>query len=44
MELVSASKMRRAVLSVLATRPYAEAAWRAVSEIAKVADPRCIRC
>jgi F-type H+-transporting ATPase subunit gamma len=39
MELVSASKMRRAVSSVLATRPYAEAAWRAVSEIAKVTDP-----
>ncbi len=39
MELVSASKMRRAVASVLATRPYAEAAWRAVSEIAKVTDP-----
>jgi len=39
MELVSASKMRRAVAAVLATRPYAEAAWRAVAEIAKVTDP-----
>ncbi len=39
MELVSASKMRRAVAAVLATRPYAESAWRAVSEIAKVTDP-----
>lgn len=39
MELVAASKMRRAIASVLATRPYAEAAWRAVAEIAKVSDP-----
>lgn len=39
MELVAASKMRRAVSSVLATRPYAEAAWRAVGELAKVTDP-----
>src|SRR5688500_5907490 len=39
MELVAASKMRRAIASVLATRPYAEAAWRAVREIAKVSDP-----
>lgn len=33
MELVAASKMRRAVGSVLASRPYAEAAWRAVTEL-----------
>lgn len=39
MELVAASKMRKAVSGVLATRPYAEAAWRAISEIAKVTDP-----
>ncbi|MEA3249462.1 MAG: ATP synthase F1 subunit gamma [Patescibacteria group bacterium] len=39
MELVAASKMRKAVSSVLATRPYAEAAWRAISEIAKVTEP-----
>lgn len=39
MELVAAAKMRRAVASVLATRPYAEAAWRAVRELAKVTDP-----
>src|SRR5688572_29588530 len=39
MELVAASKMRRAVASVLATRPYADAAWRAVRELAKVTDP-----
>ncbi len=36
MELVAASKMRKAVSSVLASRPYAEAAWRAISEMAKV--------
>lgn len=39
MELVAASKMRRAIAAVLATRPYAEAVWRAVGEMAKVADP-----
>ncbi len=39
MELVSAAKMRKAVSSVLATRPYAEAAWRALCELAKVTDP-----
>jgi F-type H+-transporting ATPase subunit gamma len=39
MELVAASKMRKAVSSVLASRPYAEAAWRAIQEIAKVTDP-----
>ncbi|MFH1047728.1 MAG: ATP synthase F1 subunit gamma [Patescibacteria group bacterium] len=36
MELVAASKMRKAVSSVLASRPYAEAAWRAIKEMAKV--------
>ena len=38
MELVAASKMRRAVSSVLASRPYAEAAWTAIREMAKVTD------
>jgi F-type H+-transporting ATPase subunit gamma len=36
MELVAAAKMRKAVSSVLASRPYAEAAWRAIREMAKV--------
>jgi len=36
MELVAASKMRKAVSSVLSSRPYAEAAWRAIHEMAKV--------
>ena len=39
MELVAASKMRKAVAGVLATRPYANSAWRAIEEIAKVTDP-----
>jgi len=39
MELVAASKMRKAISSVLATRPYANSAWRAIEEIAKVTDP-----
>lgn len=34
MELVAAAKMRRAVQATLASRPYAEAAWRAITEIA----------
>ncbi|OIO52785.1 ATP synthase F1 subunit gamma [Candidatus Uhrbacteria bacterium CG_4_10_14_0_8_um_filter_58_22] len=38
MELVAASKMRRAVSSVLASRPYAEAVWTAIREMAKVTD------
>ncbi len=38
MELVAAAKMRKAISGVLATRPYAEAAWRAVEEIARRAD------
>jgi F-type H+-transporting ATPase subunit gamma len=37
MELVAAAKMRKAVASVLATRPYADAAWRAVADLAGVA-------
>jgi len=37
MELVAASKMRKAVAAVLASRPYAEAAWAAVGEIARTA-------
>ncbi|MFC1638962.1 ATP synthase F1 subunit gamma [Patescibacteria group bacterium] len=36
MELVAASKMRKAVNSVLASRPYAEAAWTAIREMAGV--------
>lgn len=39
MELVAASKMRKAISSVLGTRPYANSAWRAIEEIAKVTDP-----
>ncbi|MDD5251230.1 MAG: ATP synthase F1 subunit gamma [Patescibacteria group bacterium] len=35
MELVSAAKMRKAVAATLATRPYADTAWRAVEEIAR---------
>lgn len=35
MELVSASKMRKAVASVLGTRPYSTLAWRLVTEIAR---------
>ena len=38
MELVSASKMRRAVNSVLATRPYATLAWETLTELARVKD------
>ncbi len=38
MELTSAAKMRKAVQSVLSSRPYSLAAWRAVSELAKTAD------
>ncbi len=33
MELVSASKMRKAVSSVLATRPYAKLAWQTVQRL-----------
>ena len=38
MELVAAAKMRKAVANVLASRPYADAAWHAVGELAKVTD------
>lgn len=40
MELVAASKMRKAVSSVLATRPYSTMAWEMVSELqgAKVSE------
>lgn len=38
MELVAAAKMRKAVSAVLATRPYAESAWRAVEEIARATE------
>ena len=35
MELVAASKMRRAVQSVLATRPYANLGWETILELSK---------
>ncbi len=35
MEMVSASKMRRAVNSVLATRPYAMLAWETLTELSQ---------
>jgi F-type H+-transporting ATPase subunit gamma len=38
MELVSASKMRKAVGSVLATRPYADLAWKVIGEIGRTLD------
>ena len=38
MELVSASKMRRAVNATLGTRPYATLGWETVAELAKVTD------
>ncbi len=38
MELVAASKMRKAVNSVLATRPYAKLAWDTVLTISKITD------
>jgi len=38
MELVSASKMRRSVSSVLGTRPYASLAWELVSALQKKTD------
>ncbi len=40
MELVSASKMRRAVSSALATRPYAQAAWDLLGYLSQRADRR----
>ena len=39
MELVSASKMRKSVNAVVATRPYATLAWETVNEVAKFTDP-----
>ncbi|MEK7105431.1 MAG: ATP synthase F1 subunit gamma [Patescibacteria group bacterium] len=39
MELVAASKMRRAVSSLLGTRPYAGLAWETVRSVAKITDP-----
>ncbi len=36
MELVSAAKMRRAVLAVLGSRPYATLSWEVIEELAKV--------
>ncbi len=38
MELVAASKMRKAVASVLGTRPYASLAWASVSALAEIAE------
>lgn len=35
MELVAASKMRRAVESVLATRPYAQLAWQTINAVSR---------
>jgi F-type H+-transporting ATPase subunit gamma len=39
MELVAASKMRRAVSGVLGTRPYTTLAWETVRAVARVSDP-----
>lgn len=39
MELVAASKMRRAVASVVGTRPFTTLAWETVASVAKVTDP-----
>lgn len=38
MELVAASKMRRAVASVLGTRPFAGLSWETVRSVARVSD------
>lgn len=38
MELVAASKMRKAVTAVLATRPYAQSAWDIIRQIAETTD------
>ncbi|MEK7211773.1 MAG: F0F1 ATP synthase subunit gamma, partial [Patescibacteria group bacterium] len=38
MEMVAASKMRKAVNSVLSTRPYATLAWEMVGEISRLTD------
>ena len=39
MELVAASKMRKSVSRVVATRPYADAAWRVVMELIPKTNP-----
>jgi F-type H+-transporting ATPase subunit gamma len=39
MELVSASKMRRAINAVLASRSYATLAWEAMTELSKFTNP-----
>lgn len=38
MELVAASKMRRSVSAVLASRPYAKLAWNTVQSIGRITD------
>ncbi|MBI4117711.1 MAG: ATP synthase F1 subunit gamma [Parcubacteria group bacterium] len=40
MELVSASKMRRAVQNALSTRPYASLAWQILLDLLEKTDPR----
>ena len=42
MEMVSASKMRKAVASALLSREYSETAWKAVLRIAQKATRHCI--
>ncbi len=39
MELVAASKMRKATAAVVGTRPFTQLAWETVRAIAKVTDP-----
>lgn len=39
MELVAASKMRKSVARVLASRPYADAAWKLVMDLMPKAEP-----
>jgi F-type H+-transporting ATPase subunit gamma len=39
MELVAASKMRKAQLATLATRPYSTRAWFVISDLASKTDP-----
>lgn len=38
MELVAASKMRRSVTAVLASRPYAKLAWNTITSIGRITD------
>jgi F-type H+-transporting ATPase subunit gamma len=40
MEMVSAAKMRRAIQSVLAIRPYAQSAWHVLSNLARAFESR----